>query len=165
MRPPLMSNVRPRRERQPSSIEREFTAMHPRLSSTQHRSPSKALVRSVSHTTVQTRTSETRSAAVPARAVARKAEHARTSEIPFQSAAALEAPPRVNVGQFVGAGAVAPARLARSRSQCCRFRRSGPVVVASAVQECWRRARPNPSIEGTSTSKRRFLAAAPHFNR
>src|SRR5213075_2984607 len=38
-----------------------------------------------------------------------EAVHARTVRIPFQSASALQAPPGVNVGQFVGAGAVAPA--------------------------------------------------------
>src|SRR5438105_14308836 len=52
-------------------------------------------------------------------------------EIPFQSASALEAPPRVNVGQFVGAGAVAPAASARSRSQWCRLHR--PVLVVGAL--------------------------------
>jgi len=160
-----MSNVRPRRKHPPSSIEREFTAMHPRPSSTQHRIPSKALLRAVSHTAVQARASEIQSAAALARAVARKAEHARTSEIPFQSASALEAPPRVNAGQFVGAGAVAPARSARSQSQWCRLRRSGSIVVAAAVQVCGQRARPNPSIEGTSNSQLRCLLAAPHVKR
>jgi len=56
--------------------------------------------------------------------------HDRTIEIPFQSASALEAPPKVNVGQFVGAGAVAPAASALSRSQWCRLHRPGLVVVA-----------------------------------
>src|SRR5206468_7873297 len=72
------------------------------------------------------------------------AVHARTIEIPFQSASALEAPPRVNVGQFVGAGAVAPAASARSRSQWCRLHRPGLVVVALPIRE-FRRARPNPN--------------------
>ena len=82
----------------------------------------------------------------------------------FQSAAALQALPRVNVGQFVGAGAVAPARSARPRSQWCRFYRSGRVVVVSAIHEL-RQARPNPSIEGTSQRPLRALCAAPHVKR
>jgi len=144
--------------------------MHLLPFSTRHSSPSKALVRAalvraVSHMTVHARTSEVQSAAALARAVARAAEHARTIETPFQSASALEAPPRVNVGQFVGAGAVAPARLARSRSQSCRIRHSGPVVVAPAVQECGQRPRPNPSIEGTFQRPLRALWPAPHVKR
>src|SRR5712691_10448163 len=139
--------------------------MHLLPSSTQHRSPGKALVRAVSHKTVHARTIEIQSAAALARAVAREAEHARTIEIPFQSAAALEAPPRVNVGQFVGAGAVAPARSARSRSQWCRLHRPSRVVVASAIHGFRQRARPNPSIEGTSNSRLRRLSAAPHVKR
>jgi len=139
--------------------------MHPRPSSTQHRSPCKALVRAVSHTTVQARTSELPSASVLARAVARVAEHARTIEIPFQSASALEAPPRVNVGQFVGAGAVAPARSARSRSQWCFLHGSGRVVVAPATHGFRQRARPNPSIEGTFQRPLRALWPAPHVKR
>ena len=67
----------------------------------------------------------------------------------FQSAAALQALPRENVGQFVGAGAVAPARSARLRSQWCRLHRPSRVVVASTIHEL-RQARPNPSIERTS---------------
>ena len=82
----------------------------------------------------------------------------------FQSAAALQALPRVNVGQFVGAGAVAPARSARLRSQWCRFYRSGSVVVASTIHEL-RRARPNPSIEGTCNIRLRRLSPAPHVKR
>ena len=142
-RPPLMSNVRPRKKRPPSSIEREFTAMHLLPSSTQHRSPSKALVPAVSHKTV----------------------HARTIEIPFQSASALEAPPRVNVGQFVGAGAVAPARSARSRSQWCRLHRPSRVVVASAIHGFRQPARPNPSIERTFQRPLRALWPAAHVKR
>ena len=53
----------------------------------------------------------------------------------FRLAAAREALPSVNVGQFVGAGAVAPARLARSRAQWCRLDRSGRVVVEPAGHE------------------------------
>ena len=63
----------------------------------------------------------------------------------FRSAAALQALPRVNVGQFVGAGAVAPAWSARSRSQWCRFHRSGRVVVASAIHERRQRGLTLPS--------------------
>src|SRR5439155_9456583 len=85
-------------------------------------------------------------------------------EIPFQSASALEAPPRVNVGQFVGAGAAAPAASARSRSQWCRLHRPGLVVVALPIRE-FQRARPNPSIEGTSNIWLRQLSAAPHVKR
>src|SRR5438105_2095999 len=82
----------------------------------------------------------------------------------FQSAAALQALPRVNVGQFVVAGAVAPARSARSRAQWCRLHRSGRAVVASATHEL-RQARPNPSIEGTFQRPLRALWPAPHVKR
>jgi len=122
--------------------------MHLLPSFTRHRSPSKALVRAVSHMTVHARTSEMQSAATLARAVARRAEHARMIEIPFQSAAALQALPRVNVGQFVGAGAVAPARSARSGHNDAvsnvqvRFLPL-PTSFPAAVP------RPNPSIERT----------------
>ena len=92
------------------------------------------------------------------------AVHARTIEIPFQSASALEAPPRVNVGQFVGAGAVAPAASARSRSQWCRLHRPGLVVVALPIR-VFQRARPNPSIEGTCNIRLRRLSPAPHVKR
>jgi len=123
--------------------------MHLLPSFTRHRGPSKALAYAVSHTTVHAWTSEMQSAATLARAVARRAEHARKIEIPFQSAASLQALPRVNVGQFVGAGAVAPARPARS----------GHNDAASNVQVRFlplpasfpaAAPRPNPSIERTS---------------
>ena len=39
-------------------------------------------------------------------------------------------------------------------------------IAAGALPVCLvLRQRPNPSIEGTSTSKLRLLAAAPHFKR
>ncbi len=145
-----MSNVRPRKKplfshakSRSSDVEQEFTTMLPCPSLTQRHSSTKA----------------------PARVVlSNEAVHARTIEIAFQSASALEAPPRVNVGQFVGAGAVAPARSARSRSQWCLPHRSGRAVVASAIHQS-SAPRPNPSIEGTSTSGLRPLAAAPHVKR
>jgi len=64
-----------------------------------------------------------------------KRESARTSQIPFQSAAALQAPPRVNVGQFVGTAAVAAANSVRLRSQWCRVHRPGFAALAPAVQQ------------------------------
>jgi len=60
----------------------------------------------------------------------------RTIEITFQSAVALQAPPRVNVGQFVGAGAVAPAKLGAHvtmvPSSWFRSRRRGHQQVTSS---------------------------------
>ena len=69
----------------------------------------------------------------------------------FRSPAALQALPRVNVGQFVGSGAVAPVRSARSRSQWCRLQRSGRAVVASAIHELRQRGLTLPS-RGRATS-------------
>jgi len=74
-----------------------------------------------------------------------------------QSAAALQAPPRVNVGRFVGAGAVAPASSGRLSSQWWHLWRSSPVVVAPAVRQthvAW----PNPSIERTHNGGAQCLA-------
>jgi hypothetical protein len=142
----------------------EFKAMHLLPSFTRHRSPSKALVRAVSHTTVHPRTGEMQSAATLARTGARRAEHVRMIEIPFQSATALQALPRVNVDQFVGAGAVAPARSTRSGHNHAvsnvqvRFLPLPASFSAAAP-------RPNPSVNRTSTSGLRPLAAAPHVNR
>jgi hypothetical protein len=104
-------------------------------------------VRAVSHTKMRTRTIAMRSVATLAW-IAREVEHTRTIQIPFQSAPALQAPPRANVSQFVGAGAVAPARSARpghngavSNAQV-RFMPSPTSFPVAAP-------RPNPSIERT----------------
>jgi len=85
-------------------------------------------------------------------------------EIPFQSAAALQALPRANVGQFVGACAVAPARSARSghngavSNAQVRFLPLPTSFPAAAP-------RPNPSIERTVTSGLRPLVTAAHVKR
>ena len=63
----------------------------------------------------------------------------------FSQRQRFKALPRVNVGQFVGASAVAPARSARLRSQWCRFHRSGRVVVVSAIHELRQRGLTLPS--------------------
>jgi hypothetical protein len=85
-------------------------------------------------------------------------------EIPFQSAAALQALPRANVGQFVGAGAVAPARSARSGHNDAV---SNVQVRLLPLPASFPAAapRPNPSIERTVTSGLRPLVTAAHVKR
>jgi len=78
--------------------------------------------------------------------------------MPFQSAAALEAPPRVNVGQFVGAAAVAASSSARLRSQWCCLHRPGSVALAPSVQRFLRRGLTLPS---RGRSKGRFAPFGP----
>ena len=162
---PLMSNVRPRR------MSRTTRALVFRRAASQEafgqrcRAAEAHLLRRAIHPSAAGEPSTTGAKRCSVLSASTCRRSIRTDPNAVQSASALEAPPRVNVGQFVGASAVAPARSASSRSQWCRFRRSGPVVVAAAVQECCRRTRPNPSIEGTSNSRLRRLSAAPHVKR
>jgi hypothetical protein len=171
-----MSNVRPR-TRPVMRTARRFTVMLSRSLSTHRSGPRTALVaagtdlrpciRALSPRTAAAR--EWRSSALHdfTQASARSQDQNNN-----QSAAALQAPPRVNVGQFVGAGAVAPAGSGRLSSQWCRLWRSGSVLVAPAAREthvAW----PNPSIEGTSNGGAHWFApsgsatplAAPHVKR
>ena len=150
LRPPLMSNVRLRKNARTSlcCIERESVAMSSCSFAIFERSQvgcgqKQALV-----------------AVCAFRQVSARSDDRSNS----QSAAALQAPPRVNVGQFVGAGAVAPARSGQSRSQWFRLRRSGLVVAASSTSAS-AAPRPNPSVNRTSNSGLRPLSAAGYLKR
>ena len=172
-----MSNVRPRK-RPVVLTARRFTVMSSRSLSMHRSGPSTALVPVVGTDSrpciraLRTRTAaaqEWRSSALHdfTQASARSQEPNNN-----RSAAALQASPRVNVGQFVGAGAVAPASSGRVSSQWCRLWRSGSVVAAPAVGKTYV-AWPNPSIEGTSNGGAHWFApsrsatplAAPHVKR
>ena len=56
-------------------------------------------------------------------------------------------------------------RLRRSTEQLLRPQDVASAVMASVADQEQNPATPNPSIEGTSTSKLRLLAAAPHVKR
>jgi len=116
----------------------------------------RGLVRAVSHTTVHARTIAMQSAATLAR-IAREVGHTRTIQIPFQSASALQAPPRANVSQFVGAGAVAPARSACSGHNGA-VSNAQVRLLPSPTSYPAAAPRPNPSIERTHNGGAQCLA-------
>jgi len=84
-------------------------------------------------------------------------EHTRTIQIPFQSASALQAPPRANVSQFVGAGAVAPARSACSGHNGA-VSNAQVRLLPSPTSYPAAAPRPNPSIERTHNGGAQCLA-------
>ena len=92
------------------------------------------------------------------------AVHARAIEIPFQSASALEAPPRVNVGQFVGAAAQGGVEFGESAVTIVPFQSFRSRFRCAISLRAWA-ARPNPSIEGTCNIWLRQLSPAPHVKR
>jgi len=67
--------------------------------------------------------------------------HLRTVPIPFQSAAALNAPPRANVVQLVGAAALAAAKSERLWPQWCRLHHRRLVVLAPSVPQLLHQSR------------------------